>query len=330
MRAIWSTTTRGTSGDDASAASIGASITGGVGHVLRSNMAASNDTLWIGRVTLPGERRQRCVRFATDGRAPGEHELAVEIDDPFLAALPSSGAEQPGDPWRLAHELPARAGGVSAPLGELQLCPPVRPGKIICVGRNYAAHARELGNEVPDEPLLFTKPASALLAAGAELELPRGFDRIDMEAELVVVIGRAGRGFAREQALDHVAGYTLGNDVSCRDLQKRDKQWTRAKGFDGFAPLGPLVRLHPPGRALDSAVRVQGFIEDTRVQDAPIADMIFDIPMVLSYIAACMTLEPGDLIFTGTPEGVSALLPGSTTAVGCVGLELGRLVTPLR
>ncbi|MBC8068284.1 MAG: fumarylacetoacetate hydrolase family protein [Deltaproteobacteria bacterium] len=206
----------------------------------------------------------------------------------------------------------------------------MRPGKIICVGRNYAAHARELGNEVPEEPLLFSKPASALLAAGTALELPRGYERIDMEAELVVVIGRAGRGFARERALDHVAGYVLGNDVSCRDLQKRDKQWTRAKGFDGFAPIGPLVRMHPPGVALDPAVRVQGFISGALRQDAPIADMIFDIATVLSYIAACMTLEPGDLIFTGTPEGVSELLPGSSTEVACEGVVLGRLTTPLR
>jgi 2-keto-4-pentenoate hydratase/2-oxohepta-3-ene-1,7-dioic acid hydratase in catechol pathway len=289
---------------------------------------STEDTMWIGRVTLPGSARQRCVRIATDGRVPGVDDLAVEIVDPFFAALPSAGADEPGDPFRLARELPAI--GFSAPLGELQLAPPVRPGKIVCVGRNYAAHARELGNEVPEEPLLFTKPATALLAAGAPLVLPRGWERIDMEAELVVVIGRAGRGFARERALDHVAGYTLGNDVSNRDLQKKDKQWTRAKGFDGFAPLGPFVRLVPPGHALDPAIRIQGFIDDTRRQDAPIADMIFDVATVLAYIAACMTLEPGDLVFTGTPEGVSALVPGGTTSVACEGLALGRLVTPLR
>ncbi len=292
--------------------------------------AGTEDTLWIGRVTLPGSARQRCVRVTTDGRAPTPDDVAVEIDDPFLAALPSHGAEGPGDPFRLAHELPPRQGGVHALLGELQLAPPVRPGKIICVGRNYAAHARELGNEVPEEPLLFTKPATALLAAGQALELPRGYERIDMEAELVVVIGRAGRNFPRERALEHVAGYTLGNDVSNRDLQKKDKQWTRAKGFDGFAPLGPLVRLAAPGEALAATTRIQGFVDGERRQDAPIADMIFDIPTVLAYVAACMTLEPGDLIFTGTPEGVSQLLPGSTTSVGCEGLALGRLDTPLR
>lgn len=288
-----------------------------------------DETLWIGRATLPGALQQRCIRVITDGRAPAPDDLAVEIDDPFAASLPSCGAVEPGDPWRLAHELPARAGGIAAPLGELRLAPPVRPGKIVCVGRNYAAHARELGNEVPAEPLLFTKPVTALLAAGAPLALPRGFERIDMEAELVVVIGRAGRGFASAQALDHVAGYALGNDVSCRDLQQRDKQWTRAKGFDGFAPLGPLVRLQAPGQTLDAAVRVQGFVDGVMRQDAPLGDMIFDVPTVLAYIAACMTLEPGDLIFTGTPEGVSALVPSGITEVGCDGLALGRLVTPL-
>lgn len=288
---------------------------------------STDETLWIGRVTLPGSARQRCVRVVTDGRAPGADDVAVEIADPFLAALPSAGAEQAGDPWRLAHDLPALE--LRAPLGELRLAPPLRPGKIVCVGRNYAAHARELGNEVPEEPLLFTKPASSLLAAGDALDLPRGFERIDMEAEIVVVIGRAGRNFSRDQALHHVAGYALGNDVSNRELQKKDKQWTRAKGADGFAPLG-FVRLVPPGFVLDPQVRIQGFIDDVKKQDAPIGDMIFDIPMVLSYLAACMTLEPGDLVFTGTPEGVSALEPGHTTTVACEGFALGRLSTPLR
>jgi 2-keto-4-pentenoate hydratase/2-oxohepta-3-ene-1,7-dioic acid hydratase in catechol pathway len=181
---------------------------------------------------------------------------------------------------------------------------------------------------------LFTKPASALLASGAPLDLPRGFERIDMEAELVVVIGREGRNFAAQHALDHVAGYTLGNDVSCRDYQKKDKQWTRAKGFDGFAPLGPFVRLVAPSTAVAPELRVQGLVDGERKQDAPLADMIFAIPTVLAYIAACMTLEPGDLVFTGTPEGVSALTPGCVTSVTTTGTALdfglGELVTPVR
>jgi 2-keto-4-pentenoate hydratase/2-oxohepta-3-ene-1,7-dioic acid hydratase in catechol pathway len=269
------------------------------------------------------------VRITTDGRAPSRDDTATEIVDPFASALPATGGDGDGDPWQLANDLPARPGGVRAPLGELVLRPPVRPGKIVCVGRNYAAHAKEMGNDVPTEPLLFTKPASALLAADEPLQLPRGFERIDMEAEIVVVIGRRARGLERDHALRHVAGYALGNDVSCRDLQKLDKQWTRAKGFDGFAPLGPFIRMQPPGEALPADVRVQGFIDDELKQDAPLSAMIFDIPFVLAYIGACMTLEPGDLIYTGTPEGVSQLTPGVRTQVGTVGFELGRLSTPV-
>lgn len=287
-------------------------------------------TLWIGRVSLPGEATVRTVRVGTGGAAPTSDDVATEIGDPFALALPATGGDQHGDAWRLAHDLPDRPGGVRAPLGELVLRPPVRPGKIVCVGRNYAAHAKEMGNDIPTEPLLFTKPASSLLAAGESLPLPRGFERIDMEAELVIVIGRTGRAFHREQALDHVAGYALGNDISCRDLQKLDKQWTRAKGFDGFAPVGPLVRMVPPGSAVPPDARVQGFIDDELRQDAPLSAMIFDIPYVLAYIAACMTLEPGDLVFTGTPEGVSALAPGVRTQVATTGFELGRLTTPVR
>lgn len=289
-----------------------------------------SQTVWIGRASLPGEARVRPVRVTTDGAAPGADDRAIEIEDPFAAALPSTFGDRHGDAYAIALAATPRTGGVSAPLGELVLRAAVRPGKIICVGRNYAAHAKEMGNEVPTEPLLFSKPASALLPGGDSLPLPRGYERIDMEAELVVVIGRTGRAFDRDQALDHVAGYCLGNDVSCRDLQKLDKQWTRAKGFDGFAPVGPFIRLVAPGTALDPTIRVQGFVDDTRVQDAPLSDMLFDVPFVLQYIAACMTLEPGDLIFTGTPEGVSALHPGHTTHVTTVGFDLGRLSTPLR
>jgi 2-keto-4-pentenoate hydratase/2-oxohepta-3-ene-1,7-dioic acid hydratase in catechol pathway len=284
---------------------------------------------WIGRVSVPGSSAIRSVRITTDGRAPSRDDTATEIVDPFASALPATGGDGDGDPWQLVNDLPARPGGVRAPLGELVLRPPVRPGKIVCVGRNYAAHAKEMGNDVPTEPLLFTKPASALLAADEPLQLPRGFERIDMEAEIVVVIGRRARGLERDHALRHVAGYALGNDVSCRDLQKLDKQWTRAKGFDGFAPLGPFIRMQPPGEALPADVRVQGFIDDELKQDAPLSAMIFDIPFVLAYIGACMTLEPGDLIYTGTPEGVSQLTPGVRTQVGTVGFELGRLSTPV-
>jgi 2-keto-4-pentenoate hydratase/2-oxohepta-3-ene-1,7-dioic acid hydratase in catechol pathway len=295
-------------------------------------MRSVDRTLWIGRVAVPGELRERVVRVATPGRAPAPDDVVEEIDDPFWAALPSTGAEAHGDPVAIARTSAPRRDGIRAPLGELELRAPARPGKIVCVGRNYAAHVKEMGNEIPDEPLLFTKPASALLAAGATLDLPRGFERIDMEAEIVVVVGKRGRGFAAADALAHVAGYALGNDVSNRDLQKKDKQWTRAKGTDGFAPLGPFIRLVDPRTALPSALRVQGLVDGVVRQDAPIASMIFDVPTVLAYIADLMTLEPGDLVFTGTPEGVSPLTPGCVTSVTTTGgdFDLGTLSTPVR
>jgi 2-keto-4-pentenoate hydratase/2-oxohepta-3-ene-1,7-dioic acid hydratase in catechol pathway len=291
---------------------------------------SSGEVVWLGRAAKTGEARECTIRVRTSGRAPSADDTVEEIDDPFWAALPSTGGREHGDAFALARTCEPRAGGLRAPLGELELRPPVRPGKIVCVGRNYAAHVKEMGNELPEEPLLFTKPASALLASGTPLDLPRGWERIDMEAEIVVVIGRRGRGFAAEDALRHVAGYTLGNDVSNRDLQKKDKQWTRAKGMDGFAPLGPFVRLVGPGTSLAPEVRVQGRIDGTLKQDAPISSMLFDIPTVLAYIAAVMTLEPGDLVFTGTPEGVSALTPGCTSEVTTTGFDLGMLATPVR
>jgi 2-keto-4-pentenoate hydratase/2-oxohepta-3-ene-1,7-dioic acid hydratase in catechol pathway len=295
-----------------------------------SSSTPSSEVIWIGRVAVPGELRERVVRVRTSGRAPTSDDSVEEIDDPFWASLPSTGGQAHADPVELARSSAPRAGGVRAPLGELELRPPVRPGKIVCVGRNYAAHVKEMGNELPEEPLLFTKPASALLASGAPLDLPRGYERIDMEAELVVVVGRRGRGFAAADALQHVAGWTLGNDVSNRDLQKKDRQWTRAKGFDGFAPLGPFVRL---GAAPPRELRVQGRVDGTLRQDAPLSSMLFDIPTVLAYIAQVMTLEPGDIVYTGTPEGVTALVPGCVTevsATGVPGFDLGTLSTPVR
>lgn len=275
-----------------------------------------NAVVWIGRArTAAGAR---AIRLRTRGPAPGPDAIAEEIDDPF--------ADDDGDPWqRAAH---ARAGGFTAPLGALELLAPVRPSKVICVGRNFRAHAAELGNDVPSEPLLFFKPPSCIVPSGQVVALPRGYDRIDMESELVIVIGRKATGILPERAWDHVAGYAVGNDVSNRDLQRRDKQWTRAKGFDGFGPVSALVRLTPPGFVPPADAQICGWLNGQVKQRAPLADMVFDVPFLLAYISACMTLMPGDLVFTGTPEGVAALQPGDTARVATEGLELAPLLTP--
>ena len=263
----------------------------------------------------------------TDGRAPKPSDRVEEIDDPFEAADVRRGALGDIDVATRARGMSPRAGGLAGPLSEYALAPPVRPGKIICVGRNYKAHAEEMGQEVPSEPLLFFKPSSALVGADADILRPEGYERVDMEAELVVVVGRRARNVSADEAWSFVAGLTLGNDVSNRDLQRADKQWTRAKGFDTFAPCGPFIRVcdGPP----DPGIRIRGFVDEELRQDAPLSAMLFPIPTVIEYVSRCMTLDPGDLIYTGTPKGVSALTPGVVCHAECEGLDLGRLSNPV-
>lgn len=275
------------------------------------------EVLWVGRVRTPAG--PRWVRTFTSGPAPAPDSELETIADPF---------DEDGEPYARAG---ARVRGDSlGRVADATLLAPVRPSKIICVGRNFRAHAAELGNEVPSEPLLFFKPPSSVVASGEPVTLPRGYDRIDMESELVVVVGRRATRISTADAWQHVAGYTLGNDISNRDLQKRDKQWTRAKGFDGFAPVGPWLRMAAPGEPLPAeSLRIRGGVDGVRKQDAALSDMVFEVPYLLEYISACMTLVPGDLIFTGTPEGVSALTVGCTTSVELAGWDLGVLSNPV-
>jgi 2-keto-4-pentenoate hydratase/2-oxohepta-3-ene-1,7-dioic acid hydratase in catechol pathway len=178
-----------------------------------------------------------------------------------------------------------------------------RPSKIVCVGRNYLEHARELGNEIPERPLLFLKPPSALVADGEPIVLPLESTRVEHEGEIAVVIGRRARRVRAEDAWDHVAGVAPLNDVTARDLQKTDGQWTRAKGFDTFCPLGRVVPLDGVDReALEVVCRVNGEVR----QRGSVAEMAFPIPALIAYISGVMTLEPGDVIATGTPAGVGA------------------------
>jgi 2-keto-4-pentenoate hydratase/2-oxohepta-3-ene-1,7-dioic acid hydratase in catechol pathway len=272
-------------------------------------------TTWLGRVSGRDDAEPRWVRVVTDGAAPAGDDVVEEI------ATPSG-----HDPFAMLSVVP---GGLRCALADVTVAVPVRPSKILCVGRNYRAHAEEMGNAVPTEPLLFFKPPSALVASDQPVVRPAGYERVDMEAELVAVIGRRARSVAIDQALQHVAGYTLGNDVSNRDLQRRDGQWTRAKGFDTFAPLGPFVRLTAPDQSVPGTARVQGLIDGELRQDAPLSAMVFDVATIVAHISACMTLEPGDVVYTGTPAGVSELKPGHVASVTVFGWALGELRNPV-
>ncbi|MFW5739570.1 MAG: fumarylacetoacetate hydrolase family protein [Myxococcota bacterium] len=196
--------------------------------------------------------------------------------------------------------------GRTAALSSARRLCPVQPRKILCIGRNYGAHAKEMGAEVPKVPLLFLKPSSSLLAPGGTVLLPPESDRVEHEAELGVVIGRGGRRIDEEHALDHVFGYTAVGDITARDLQRSDGQWSRAKGFDTFCPVGPEIvsGLDP------SAVRVVGRVNGEVRQDGNTRDMMFGVAKLVSHLSQAMTLEPGDLIATGTPSGVGPLVHG--------------------
>lgn len=185
---------------------------------------------------------------------------------------------------------------------------PVIPGKIICIGRNFQGHAKELGNEVPPEPLLFFKPPSSVLDPGGEIEIPpkRICNRVDHEAEIALVIGKRMRHVAAKDALDHVFGVTLALDITARDLQKKDGQWTRAKGMDTFCPLGPVIETGLDVSSLAIECKVNGAVR----QKGHARDMTFPPAELLAFITDVITLEPGDVVLTGTPEGVGPLAAG--------------------
>lgn len=210
------------------------------------------------------------------------------------------------------------------PLTELELLPPVTPSKILCIGRNYRDHATELGNEVPQEPLLFLKPLSSLLAPNGIIRMPALSKRIDYEGELAIVIGRrCSKIGADEDVRPYIRGYTIANDVTARDIQKSDGQWTRGKGFDTFCPAGPVVSdlIDPAaGAPVTVTTRLNGEVK----QHGSTADLIFSIPFLLRYITAAITLEPGDIIPTGTPAGVGPVQPGDRIEVEIAGLGILR------
>jgi 2-keto-4-pentenoate hydratase/2-oxohepta-3-ene-1,7-dioic acid hydratase in catechol pathway len=199
-----------------------------------------------------------------------------------------------------------------------------RPSKIVCVGRNYADHAKELGNEVPKAPLLFLKPPSAIIGTGDPIILPSASTRVEFEAEIGVVVGRRMHRVAPDEAERWIQGFVCLNDVTARDLQKSDGQWTRAKGFDTFCPVGPRIAEGLDWRELEVVGRVNG----VERQRATSSSMVFSIPALLAYISEVMTLEPGDLVATGTPAGVGQLHPGDVVEIEIPGV--GVLTNPVQ
>ena len=224
------------------------------------------------------------------------------------------------------EEAPGRLRGPAGeviPAGDAVFLPPVRPSKIVCVGRNYREHARELGNPMPARPLLFLKAPSSLLPSGGTILLPEDSSRVEYEGEIALVVGKpCHRLGEREDPLSCLLGVTPLNDVTARDLQKLDVQFSRAKSFDTFCPVGPFVETEPSWEALD----VRTLRNGTVVQEGRASEMAFPLPDLVRYISRAMTLLPGDLIATGTPAGVGPLLPGDVVAVETAGIRLENAV----
>ncbi len=221
-------------------------------------------------------------RIATGALEPGSDEIRVLRGTFFEDPLPT---------------------GETVALGDVLLLAPVLPSKLVCVGKNYAAHAAEFGMQVPEEPLLFLKPSTAVIGPGDPIRLLPISRRVDYEGELAVVIGRLARGVRTEDAFKYILGYTCANDVTLRDLQKTDDQWARAKGFDGSAPIGPWIETDLDPNDAIVRTRLNGEIR----QQASTSEMVFGVATLIEYITVFMTLLPGDVLLTGTPEGVGAL-----------------------
>ncbi|NPV28668.1 MAG: fumarylacetoacetate hydrolase family protein [Firmicutes bacterium] len=226
------------------------------------------------------------------------------VEGDFIRVIEGS----PFQHWRLTEE--------KIPLAGASLLPPCTPSKIVCVALNYRDHARELGMALPGEPLLFFKPPSAVIGPGQKIVYPRCSHQVDYEGELAVIIKEKARCVAEAEADSRILGYTCGNDVTARDFQRKDGQWTRAKSFDTFCPLGPFLAVGLNSRSLDIKVTVNGKIR----QDSSTKEMIFSVAQLVSYISTIMTLYPGDVIMTGTPFGVGPLQVGDLVSVEIEGI----------
>jgi 2-keto-4-pentenoate hydratase/2-oxohepta-3-ene-1,7-dioic acid hydratase in catechol pathway len=234
-------------------------------------------------------------RIATGAIQPGEDQVRVLAGTFFEDPLPT---------------------GEEVPLDDVLLLAPVLPSKLVCVGKNYAAHAAEFGMDVPEEPLLFLKPSTAVIGPGDPIRLLPISRRTDYEGELAVVVGRLARNVRAEDAYRFILGYTCANDVTLRDLQRPDDQWMRAKGFDGSCPLGPWVETEVDPTDVVVETRLNGDV----VQRASTSDLAFGVATLLEYITEFMTLLPGDVLLTGTPEGVGKLADGDVVEVDVEGV----------
>lgn len=248
----------------------------------------------------------RIVRFAH-----GETIRFGIVDETELVVLE-------GDPLFAGFETT----GERVPLGEVSLLAPVIPrSKIVAIGRNYREHAAEFGNEAPEEPLMFLKPNTSVIGPGDAIVRPPQSERTDFEGELAVVIGRVAKNVSVDDALDHVFGYTIANDVTARDLQRSDGQWARAKGFDTFCPLGPAIETEFD---LQGGARIITRVNGEVRQDGPISDMVHSVPALIAHASAAFTLLPGDVILTGTPAGVGPFGAGDTVEIEITGLGILR------
>ncbi|TCN56951.1 2-keto-4-pentenoate hydratase/2-oxohepta-3-ene-1,7-dioic acid hydratase in catechol pathway [Rhodococcus sp. SMB37] len=213
--------------------------------------------------------------------------------------------------------------GRSWPLADVRLLAPILASKVIAVGRNYAAHAAESGNEVPDEPVIFLKPNTSIVGPGAPIVIPRNTSLVHHEAELAVVIGRPCKDVTAAKAREAILGYTIANDVSARDHQAKDGQWARAKGHDTFCPLGPWIETDLDASDLEISAEVNGLPR----QRSRTSMMVHDIPALVEWVSAVMTLLPGDVILTGTPEGVGPIEAGDTVSITVE--KIGTLTNPV-
>lgn len=241
----------------------------------------------------------------------------------------SAGAEPDYDSLTVAaiedHPMgPIKFTGDRFSITDVRLLAPILPSKVIAVGRNYAAHAAELGNEVPVRPLIFLKPSTSVIGTHDVIRLPADSDQVEHEAELALVIGKVAKDVPREKALDVIFGYTCANDVTARDQQRADGEFTRAKGHDSFCPIGPWIQTDFD----PSAVRVRCLVNERTAQDGNTRDMIFDVATIVSFMSHVMTLVPGDVILTGTPEGVGRIADGDRVTVAIDGI--GELINPVR